>query len=66
MPRGKLRPRLEEVKALLGEEQDVLRPIIEAVRQELLEAAMTEALGAAEGERTPARLGFVPGTIRAP
>ena len=35
MPRGKLRPRLEEVKALLGEEQDVLRPIIEAVRQEL-------------------------------
>ena len=58
MPRGKLRPRLEEVKALLGEEQDVLRPIIEAVRQEFLEAAMTEALGAAEGERTPARLGY--------
>ena len=58
MPRGKLRPRLEEVKALLGEDQDVLRPIIEAVRQEFLEPAMTEALGAAEGERTPARLGY--------
>ena len=66
MPRGKLRPTLEEVKALLGEDQDVLRPIIEAVLQELLEAEMTEALGAAKGERTPARLGYRAGTIRAP
>jgi hypothetical protein len=49
MPRGKLRPTLAEVKALLREDQDCLRPIVEAVLQELLEAEMTEALGAAEG-----------------
>ena len=58
MPRGELRPTLEEVKALLSEGQDFLRPIVEVVLQELLEAAMTEALGAAKGERTPARLGY--------
>jgi putative transposase len=57
MPRGKLRPTLEEVKALLAEDRDFLRPIVEAVLQELLEAEMTEALGAEKGERTPARLG---------
>jgi transposase-like protein len=48
---------LEEVKALLAEDRDFLRPIVEAVLQELLEAEMTEALGAEKGERTPARLG---------
>jgi putative transposase len=57
MPRGKLRPTLEEVKALLAEDRDFLQPIVEAVLQELLEAEMTEALGAEKGERTPARLG---------
>jgi putative transposase len=57
MPRGKLRPTLEEVKALLAQDRDFLRPIVEAVLQELLEAEMTEALGAAKGERTAARLG---------
>jgi putative transposase len=58
MPRGKLRPTLEEVKALLAQDRDFLRPIVEAVLQELLEAEMTEALGAGKGERTPARLGY--------
>jgi putative transposase len=58
MPRGKLRPTLEEVKALLAADRDFLRPIVEAVLQELLEAEMAEALGAAKGERTPARLGY--------
>jgi Transposase, Mutator family len=57
MPRGKLRPTLEEVKALLAEDRDFLRPLVEAVLQELLEAEMTEALGAEKGERTPLRLG---------
>jgi putative transposase len=57
MPRGKLRPTLEEVKALLAEDRDFLRPLVQAVLQELLEAEMTEALGAEKGERTPARLG---------
>jgi transposase-like protein len=57
MPRGKLGPTLEEVKALLAEDRDFLRPLVQAVVQELLEAEMTDALGAAKGERTPARLG---------
>ena len=57
MTRGKLRPTLEEVKALLRQDQDFLRPLVQAVLQELLEAEMTEALGAAKGERTTARLG---------
>ena len=58
MPRSKLRPTLAEVKALLAADRDFLRPLVEAVLQELLEAEMTEVLGAAEGERTPARLGY--------
>ena len=66
MPRGKLRPTLEEVKALLAEDQDLLRPLVQAVLQELLEAEMTEALGAAKGARTPARLGYRSGYYERP
>ena len=58
MPRGKLRPALTEVKALLSEDQDFLRPLVQAILQELLEAEMTEVLGAEKGERTPQRLGY--------
>jgi putative transposase len=57
MPRGKLRPTLAEVKALLAADQDFLRPVVQVVLQELLEAEMTEVLGAEKGERTPQRLG---------
>src|ERR687891_400160 len=57
MPRSKLRPTLEEVTALLAADRDFLRPLVQAVVQELLEAEMTEALGAEKGERTPQRLG---------
>src|ERR671918_1583721 len=58
MPRGKLRPTLAEVKALLAEDRDFVRPLVQAVLQELLEAEMTEALGAEKGERAAARLGY--------
>lgn len=51
MRRGKLRSTREEVKALLSEDQDFLRPRVQTVLQELLEAEMTEALGAEKGER---------------
>jgi putative transposase len=57
MPRGKLRPTLEEVKTLLAQDREFLRPLVQAVLQEFLEAEMTEALGAEKSERTPARLG---------
>jgi transposase-like protein len=56
MRRGKLRPTLAEVKALLLEDQDFLRPLVEAVLQELVAAEMTAARGAEKGERTAARL----------
>lgn len=62
MPRGKLKPTLEEVKALLAEDRDFLRPLVQAVLQELLEAEMTEALGAEKGERTSERLGYRSGS----
>jgi putative transposase len=56
MPEASLGRRLRK-KALLAQDRDFLRPLVQAVVQELLEAEMTEALGAAKGERTPDRLG---------
>jgi Transposase, Mutator family len=58
MPRGKLRPTLAEVKALLAQDRDFVRPLVQTVLQELLEAEMTEVLGAEKGERPPARPGY--------
>jgi putative transposase len=58
MTKGKSIVRLADVKALLVEDPDFLRPLVQAVLQELLEAEMTEALAAGKGERTPARLGY--------
>ena len=55
-PKGRLK--LEDVKTLLAEDRDFLRPLVQAVVQELLEAEMTEALGAEKGARTPERLGY--------
>jgi hypothetical protein len=45
------------VTALPAENRDFVRPVVQAVLQELLEAEMT-ALGAEKGERTAARLGY--------
>src|SRR5918911_4377182 len=52
------RPALAIVKDLIAANPDGLREIVRAVMQEMLEAEMTDALGAAKGERTPARLGY--------
>lgn len=52
------KPELMDVKALLREEEDFLRPLVERVVQAALEAEMTEALGAAKGERTALRRGY--------
>jgi putative transposase len=46
------------LKALLAENEDYLRAMVETIVQATLEAEMTEALGAEKGERTPARLGY--------
>src|SRR3954470_9825008 len=45
-------------KELLKGSPDGLREIVRAVLREVLEAEMTDVLGAAEGERTAARLGY--------
>lgn len=45
-------------KELLRESPDALREIVRAVCQEILEAEMTEALGADKSERTGSRLGY--------
>jgi putative transposase len=54
----KLRPALAEIKSLLSADKDFLKPLVRTVLQEVLEAEMTEALGAAKGERAEGRLGY--------
>jgi putative transposase len=45
-------------KRVLAEQEDFLRPLIQEVVQQVLEAEMDEAVGAEKGERTPNRLGY--------
>jgi transposase-like protein len=51
-------PTVAEIKAQLAAEGDFLRPLVEVVVQQVLEAEMSEALGADKGERTEGRLGY--------
>ena|ERR1700733_1148139 len=55
------RPKAQALKATLIEaikEENFLRPLVEQVVQQILEAEMDETLGAQKSERTPNRLGF--------
>jgi transposase-like protein len=54
-------PAITAVNALFSQRPDGLREIVRAVMQEMLEAEMTDALGAGKGERTGGRLGYRPG-----
>ena len=45
-------------KALLEGQEEFLRPLIQEVVQQVLEAEMEEALGASKGERTTNRVGY--------
>lgn len=49
---------LSEVKALLSEDADFLKSMIQQALQEMLEAEMAETLQAAKSERNEARLGY--------
>ena len=49
-------------KAALLADPDFLREIVRATLQEMLEAEMTDALGAAKGERSEARRGYRSGS----
>ena len=50
--------RMSQIKAVLGEQEDFLKALVQRVVQEVLEAEMEESVGAAKGERTEGRLGY--------
>jgi transposase-like protein len=45
MTRQKAKRSLQEIKELIGQEGDILRPLINAVLQEVLEAEMSSVAG---------------------
>jgi putative transposase len=47
-----------EMKEVLGQDRDFLRPLVQGLVQELLEAEMAACLGAGRYERTEERLGY--------
>src|SRR6202043_1851450 len=47
-----------DVKAVLAEDEEFLRALVRAALQEVLEAEMTEAVGAEKGERAAGRQGY--------
>ena len=49
MTRKKSNRTLKEIKAMMGEDDEFLRPMVRAVIQEFLEAEMAEAVGAEKG-----------------
>ncbi len=51
-------------KALMGEDENLLKAIVQHAVQEVLEAEMSEALGAEKGERTEGRQGYRSGHYR--
>ncbi len=58
MTKSEAKPAIAAVNELFAKSPDGLREIVGAVMQEMLEAEMTDALGAEKGERTVARLGY--------
>jgi transposase-like protein len=58
MTEGKGKAEGIDVKALLAGDEDFISTVVQAVLQEILEAEMTEAVGAVKGERTAARLAY--------
>jgi putative transposase len=46
------------LKALMAEDKDFLREIVRETMQQLLEAEMTDTIGAESGERSESRLGY--------
>src|SRR6201982_1420115 len=58
MTKGKSKSGLIDVKELLVQDADFVRTAVEALVQAALEAEMTEAIGAAKGERTESRIAY--------
>ena len=49
---------VSELKAIIGQDDDLIRGIVQITVQEFLEAEMNEALGATKSERSDGRLGY--------
>ncbi len=64
MTRKKSTLKMEEIKAALTSQEEFLRPLVQKVVQEVLEAEMAEALGAEKGERIEGRQGYRSGYYR--
>ena len=58
MTKTEPKPAIDFVKETFAQNPEVLREIVRAVVQEMLESEMTDAIGAGKGERTQARLGY--------
>src|ERR1700745_266212 len=58
MTKGKSKSGLIDVKELLVQDADFVRTAVESLVQAALEAEMTQAIGAAQGERTEPRLAY--------
>ena len=48
----------QDIKALMAADEDFLRPMVKVILQEVLEAEMSEAVGAGKGERSAERCGY--------
>jgi transposase-like protein len=55
---AKVKPSVAPVEALLGQDRDLFKQLLKESLQEVLEAEMTEVVGAASGERTELRSGY--------
>jgi transposase-like protein len=58
LTRGEGKAEVIDIKGLLARDEDFVRAAVEALVGAALESEMTEAIGAAKGERTEARLSY--------
>jgi putative transposase len=58
MTQGRNNKGTQEIKAMMGQDADFLRPVVRSVIQEFLEAEMAEAVGAGKGERVEGRMSY--------
>ena len=55
---AKVKPSVMPAEALLGQDRDLFKQLLKESLQEVLEAEMTEVIGASSGERTELRSGY--------
>ena len=58
MTKGEGKAEVIDIKGLLARDEDFVRSAVEALVEAALESEMTEAIGAAKGERTEPRLSY--------